>query len=200
MTLDINTGTDLAALHQAITTVSAAAFPGVHFEFYRADRKTALAFGDGAAGHDPVAYCFLELSQMEPGDATDPGTEQQAMTATFEAQFVLRSVPVDARLQARILAGAFAAFLRKTLRFDGTNVLQGPIQVTGCYKDDFSPELDQYEVWRVEWTQEIWLGAGVWGPSPSDPATPTQVLYSFYPLIGPAYEPSYLDATGAPRT
>lgn len=192
-------GTDLAALHQAIVEVSAAAFPGVHFEFYRLERKS-LPFGSGQPGQDPMAYALLELSEFEPGDTIDPGTEQQAMMAKFEAEFVMKSLPVDARLSARVLAASFAAFLRKQLRFRPDQVFQGQARVVGCYKDDFSPELDQYEVWRVEWMQEVWLGQGtIWMPDPSIPNPPGQVLFSFVPVVGTPYEPDYQDISGAPR-
>ena len=192
-------GTNLAALHQAIVEVSAAAFPGVHFEFYREDR-TSLPFGDGLAGHDPMAYALLDLAEFEPGDTADPGTGQQAMIAKFEAEIVMKSLPADARLSVRALAAAFAAFIRKQVRFRPDLVFQGQARVAGCYKSDFSPELDQYEVWRVEWMQEVWLGQGtIWMPDPSIPAPPNQVLFSFVPVVGTAYEPEYKDITGLPR-
>lgn len=194
--MDRNDGTDLAALHQAILAAAAPAFPGVHFEFYREDRKS-LPFGNGQAGQPPRAYALMELSEFEPSDLLDPGTEQQAMLAKFSAEFVVKTLPDDARLSVRVLAASFAAWLRKTLRFDPSNVLQGPAMVTGAYKDDFSPELDQFEVWRVDWSQAVWLGEGVWR---NDGTRPSQVLFSFEPLIGPPFEPLYEDATGAPRT
>ena len=199
MTVDRLTGTDLAAMHQAIVETSAAAFPGVHFEFYRQDRKN-LPFGTGAADQPPKAYALLELSEMEPGDS-DPGTEQQAVAVRFEAEIVIKSLQDNARLLIRVLAGSYAAFLRRQLRWPG--VLNGPIRAVGCYKDDFSPELDQFEVWRVEWTQDVWLGAGVpWVPPAGDielAEVPQQVLYSFVPLVGVPYEPEYRDIAGVPR-
>lgn len=188
-------GTDLAALHQAIAQVSAAAFPGVHFEFYREDRKN-LPMGTGAEGDHPRAYVLLQLEEMEATDS-DPGTEQQSMLAKFEAEVVLKSVQVDSKVKVRALAGAFAAFLRKQSRFRPADVLQGPARVAGCYRDDFSPELDQFEVWRVEWAQEVWLGEStVWKPAGT---IPTQVLYSYVPLIGIPHEPDYMDIRGIPR-
>ena len=149
MSMDVNTGTDLAAMHQAITTALAAAFTGVHVEFYREDRKN-LPMGDGVGASPPKAYVLLQLSELDAAEH-DPGTEQQAMVARFEAEIVTRALLPQAKLEARILAGSMAAFLRKQSRWLG--VLNGAIQVVGCYRDAFSPELDQYEVWRVEWTQ-----------------------------------------------
>ena len=191
-------GTDLAALHQAIVDVSAAAFPGVHFEFYRQDRKN-LPFGSGAPGQDPRAYALMELEDFEAGDSVDPGTEQLAMRAKFSCEFVVKSLPLDARLSVRVLAASFAAFLRKQVRFRPEQILQGQAMVMGVYKDDFSPELDQFEVWRVDWAQEIWLGTGdIWKPLPGA-TTPSQVLFSYEPATGIPNEPQYQDITGIPR-
>lgn len=182
--MDILKGTDLAALHAAIVDTSAAAFHGVHFEFYRVDRKS-LPFGDGVGTNPPRAYCLFDLTEMDVADF-DPGTEQQAVTAKFDAEIIVRSLQVDARLLVRQLAGSYAAFLRRQLRWPG--VLNGPIKLTGCYKDDFAPELDQFEVWRVEWMQDVWLG------DVSEPAVaiPTQPLLSFVPLVGPAHPDEYI--------
>ena len=186
--MSILSGTDLAALHTAIVSVSAAAFPGVHFEFYREDRVN-LPFGDGAVGNDPRAYVLLELDEFEPGD-TDPGTEQQAMVAKFCANVVMKTLPVDARLAVRILAASFAAFLRKQSRFGAPNP-QGSAEVVGCYKDDFNPDLDKYEVWRVDWVQTVWLGTGdIWLPEPGA-TPPDQVFFSYAPLIGTPHETDY---------
>lgn len=204
-------GTDLAALHAAIVAQSAAAFPGVHFEFYRQDRK-ALPFGTGLAGADPSAYVLFDLAEMDASER-DPGTDQQPVVVRFEAEVVIKSLQANSRLTVRALAGSFAAFLRRTMRWPGT--LNGPISVVGVYKDDFSPELDQFEVWKVEWTQELWLGAGVdvytipaaqtasGNPEivlnvPALSARPSQPLFSYVPLIGLPYRDEYKPVQPAP--
>ena len=199
--MNVLDGTDLDAMHAAIVTTSAAAFPGVHFEFYRVDRRN-LPFGDGLAGHSPRAYCLLDLAEMDASEF-DPGTTQQAVTARFEAEFIIKSLQDDSRLLIRTLAGSFAAFLRRQVRWPG--VVNGGIKVTGCYKDDFNPELDQFEVWRVEWMQDVWLGAGVdlhvfpadqtdsGNPEivPGMPALTARPMWSFVPLVGLPYADEY---------
>lgn len=194
MTIDVNQGTDLAALHQAIVTASAQAFPGVRFEFYRQER-VEMPFGSGATGEAPRAYCLLELVELEPADE-DPGTEQQAMEAKFEASMVMKTLRQDARLDVRVLAGQFAAFLRRQSRFSPADVLQGQAVVTGCYRDDFKPELDQYEVWTVSWTQRVFLGTGVWF---NDGTRPERVFLGFWPLVGIPHEPDYIELKGLPE-
>lgn len=192
--MDVNDGTDLGALHQAITDGLAGQFPGVHVEFYREDRKN-LPTGDGIGDNPPRAYVLLDLDEMDRGDAQDPGTEQQPLVARFQAEVIVRSVKDQhgAKVQVRILAGSIAAFLRSRSRWPG--VLNGPARVVGCYRDDFSPELDQFEVWRVEWVQEVWLGAGVWKTTGTTP----QPLFSYVPLVGTTNEAAYMNADGSPR-
>jgi hypothetical protein len=57
----------------------------------------------------------------------------------------------------------------------------GPAQVIGCYQDDFNSELDQYEVWRVEWTQEMHFGSTIWT---DDGDVPNEIRVAFSPDIG----------------
>lgn len=195
--MDVNDGTDLAALHQAISTGLAAAFPGVHVEFYRdedPEGRRQLPLGDGVGANAPRAYVLLDLAEMERGDADDPGTEQQALRARFEAEIIVKALQADAKVKVRVLAGSIAAFLRQRSRWPG--VLNGPCQVVGCYRDDFSPDLDRFQVWRVEWTQDVFLGAGVWKNTGD---TPQDVLFSYVPLVGIPHEPLYQRMDGEPR-
>jgi hypothetical protein len=186
MPIDYSLGTDLAALHQSIVDTSAAAFSGVHFEFYR-DERVSLPFGDGVGNNPPRAYCLFDLTEMEPADM-DPATEQMAVMAKFTAAIIIKSLQPDACLLVRVLAGQYAAFLRKQLRWP--SVLNGGILLSGCYKDDFSPELDQFEVWRIDWSQEIWLG-NVYEAPPPMPTTP---LFSYVPIVGVPYKSEYQEA------
>lgn len=175
-------GTDIAALHSAITTASAAAFPGVHFEFYREDRDQLPAMGGPG---EPTACCLLELVEMDPGDS-DPGTEQVDVLAKFEAQFVIGFRTPNAKVAIRALAARYAAHLRRQGRWPG--VISGPMNAIQCFKDDFSPELDKYEVWTVSWVQVLRLGVGVWT---NEGITPAIILASFVPAIGLGNEGEY---------
>lgn len=181
--MDHQDGTDMQALHTSIASASAAAFIGVHFEFYREDRDELPAMGKPG---QPTACCMLELTELDPVE-TDPGTEQVDVMARFEAQFIIGFRTPNAKVSIRTLAGSYAAYLRKRSRWPG--VVNGRIENIRCFKDDFSPELDQYEVWTVEWTQVLRLGEGVWkesGTTPSDP------LYSFVPLVGSGNADEYV--------
>jgi hypothetical protein len=160
----------LVELHAAMLDAIKAAFPDLQtVECYRDDRVTKVT----------TPACMLELTEMEAAEAQDPGTEQLAVVARFEARFILGFRTREAQLEARNLAAAFAAYLRKHPRWPG--VVTGPAEVIGCYRDEFDPELDQYEVWRVEWAHVLHLGESVWAP---EGITPTTVFLGVSPDTG----------------
>lgn len=170
-----DTRVTLDALHNAIGQAIANKFPTLAtVEAYRLDRKAL-----------PLPACLFELVEFETSDdAMDPGTEQLAVTVRFEARFLIGFKTPQAKLQVRKLAASFAAFAR----LNRWGVRVGPAQVIGAYPDDFDPELDQFECWRVEWTQVVHLGDPIiWdeGETPSNP------VYSWTPNVGTGNEPYY---------
>lgn len=170
--MNANTEVDLGVLHDAIVADIKAEFPSlVTVEFYREDRKDL-----------PKPACLLELSELEALPDDDPGTEQLAVMAKFEAELVIGFRTPKAKQSIRLLAAALAAWLRKRkwTNYSGTSpkLPTGAAEVIGAYQDDFNmmgrdgdKGLEQYEVWRVEWQQIIHLGKTVWtdeGVVPSD--------------------------------
>ena len=188
--MNANTVVDLSVLHDAIVADIKAQFPDlVTVEFYRAEEGQ----GEDARKTLPVPACLLELSEMAADTDRDPGTEQLAVTATFEAHLIIDSLKTrNAKLSVRILAAAFSAWLRlrrwNNPAVPGKCLPTGPAYVMGAYPDDFSPELDRYEVWRVEWQQEIHLGDTIWK---DEGVTPDKPLYSWVPEIGTGHEGDY---------
>lgn len=182
--MDANTEINLRALHEAIVADIKAQFPGfATVEFYRDDRKDI-----------PLPACILDLTEFETADDDrDPQTGQLAVDARFEAELIMGFRTPDVKLELRILAGAFAAWLRLR-RWTGQPT--GAAQVIGCYRDEFNPKLDQYEVWRAEWNQVLHLGDTVWT---NEGVVPTQILGSWLPDIGSANTDDYRDieANGA---
>lgn len=178
--MNANTVTTLDAVHAGIVAAIEAQFPALQtVEAYRLDRRNL-----------PVPACLIELTEMEVDPTIDPGTEQLPVLARFEARFVIgfRQGALNPKLEVRKLAAAFASFAR--LQRWGCPI--GPAEVVGIYPDDFDPELDQYECWRVEWQQVIHLGGTVWT---DDGEVPTRVFTSFAPLIGEAHEGDYVELT-----
>lgn len=170
-----NTVVTLDQVHAGIIGAIKTQFPDLNLvEAYRLDRKNL-----------PTPACLIEMTEMDAAMDIDPGTEQLAVTARFEARFIIgfRQGAENPKLKVRKLAAAFAAFAR--LNRWGCRI--GPAGVIGAYQDDFDPELDQYECWRVEWEQVIHLGNTIW----TDDGTVPVPVYSWLPDIGIPHEPDY---------
>jgi hypothetical protein len=187
--MNANTEIDLDTLHAAIVADIQAKFPDLKtVEFYRGegndhdDRKTL-----------PVPACLLNLSELEADNENDPGTEQLAVIAHFEAELIIRFTTANAKRSIRKLAAAFAAWLhnRRWTNPDNTakKLPTGECMVVGAYQDDFSSlmpgqrdkPLDQFEIWKVEWRQRVNLGESVWK---DEGETPTTVYLGITPDIG----------------
>jgi hypothetical protein len=59
-------------------------------------------------------------------------------------------------------------------------------QVIACEPDEFTPKVDRFEVWRVEWVNLVLLGASIWH---NDGTIPVEPYYVFTPNVG--REPDY---------
>lgn len=169
-----DTAIDLDALTDAIVASIAEAFPVFEtVEAWREDRKTL-----------PAPACLIELVDLEPDATVDPGTEQLAVHAHFEAYVVLGFRTPQVKRAAPKLAAAVALHIRN----QRWGLPVQAAQVTAIEPDDFTPGRDEYEVWRIDWQQIIHIGESVWN---NDGTLPAIVLTSFAPEIGQANEESY---------
>lgn len=141
-----DTEIDLDELTDAIVASIDAAFPAFSLVEAYPDDLTAL----------PTPACVIELVDLEPAD--DIGTEQLPVTARFEARIVMGFRAADAKRATPKLAAAVALHINR--KRWGLPV--EPAAVTAIERDDFDPDLDQFEVWRVDWAQVIHIGASVW--------------------------------------
>lgn len=133
-------------LHQKICTTLKEEIPAIQTcEVYPAIRTTITA---------PAA--FVELTSLEPGK--DPGTEELALKARFEARIVVDGTVEDSQVVVRSLAAEVARVVNKNT-WDVENVSPGEFLSAGV--DDFKPELDAYLVWMVEWVHEIHVGKSI---------------------------------------
>ena len=174
-----DTQIDLSVVHQSIVDAIATAFPNVAtVDDYRDDRSPL-----------PLPAILIELADLEAAPDADPGTEQLAMRARFEARIIIGFRTANAEREIRKLAGALGVFVHLN-RF---GQLIEAAEVLTITPDDFEPELDQFVVWRVEWQQIVHLGVSVWT---NDGEIPGDVLWSVTPDIGPDNEDAYrtLDA------
>lgn len=171
-------GVDLNQLHENIVAAIAERFPALQtVETYREEiERTAFQ----------APACLIELFEMEAAPQEDPGTEQLAMMARFEARLIIGYREANAKREVRKLAAALAQFILRKRWGLGPNV--GPAEITGCYPDEFDPRLDQYEVMRVEWAQLIMVGENVWS---GEGIPVTEVLYSWSPKVGPPFVDNY---------
>lgn len=183
--MDAQTQITLDQFYAAVTADIQAAFPAfVTVEFDREDRKEV-----------PLPAVLLEISEFDDANEIDPGTEQWATTARVEAYVILGFRTAGVKLEVRKAATALAVWLRKRRfhhpDFPGGTLPSGEVQLVGAYKDDFEPELDQFEVWRVEWHQVMHLGATAFPAGGTTPSTP---LFSWAPEIGNGHADDYTEA------
>lgn len=133
-------------LHQAICTTLKKEIPTIQTcEIYPAIRKELIA---------PAV--FIELASLEPGK--DPGTEELALKAKFEARVVIDSTIENAPIVVRSLASEVA----RVINGNTFNMNISPAEFISAEQDGFRPELDAYLVWLVEWVHEVHLGQSIW--------------------------------------
>ncbi|WP_265031291.1 MULTISPECIES: hypothetical protein [unclassified Wolbachia] len=134
-------------LHQKICTMLKEEIPAIQTcEVYPTIRREIIA---------PAV--FVELSSLEQGK--DPGTEELALKARFEARVVVDSTVENASIIVRSLAAEVARVVNKNT-WNVKNIAPG--EFLSAEVDNFRPELDAYLVWLVEWTHELHLGKSIW--------------------------------------
>ncbi|WP_353272751.1 hypothetical protein [Wolbachia endosymbiont (group A) of Urophora cardui] len=142
-------------LHNAICTTLKKEIPAIQTcEIYPSIRKELLA---------PAV--FVELASLEPGK--DPGTEQLALKARFEARIVVDSTIENAPLIVRSLAAEVARVVNKNTWEKNVS----PAEFLSAEPDGFRPELDAYLVWMVDWSHQLHLGKSVWEEGKIKPHT-----------------------------
>lgn len=176
---DANTELNVEALEAAMVSAIQAEFPALQVVQFDREEEDRVEL--------PVPACLLEWGDLDAFADPDPGTEQQAMTARFEARFIMGFKTEKAKRETRKLAMAFAAYLRKKSRWPGA--VTGPAVVISCRRDSFHPALDQFEVWAVEWSHVIHLGASVWS---GEGVTPTTIFLGGAPNIGTGHAADYV--------
>ena len=166
--MNAETEIDLDVLHEAVVAAIVAGMPAVaSVQAYPEDR-TALA----------LPAVLVDLEDMEAAPEADPGTEQLAVLTRWRARLILGFRTADVFRQVRKGAAQLAALVH--LNRWGQPV--GPARVTLVGPDPFDPDLDQYEVWVVEWEQLVHLGASVWS---GEGVVPETVFLGLEPETGP---------------
>lgn len=180
-------GINIADLHNNIVKNLAEQFKDDFklIEFYRSenDRKP-LKIAE-------LPALLLELPDFGLDLENDSGTEQIPLIARFEARIVADAMekeqanPSFMKVKVRGLAIKLAQYLFKNKHFH--KLKTGPLVLSGITEDAFYPELDRYDVWRVDFEIPIHVGESIWK---SEGNTPT-ALYSWSPEIGNAHSSAY---------
>ncbi|MEI4262791.1 hypothetical protein [Roseovarius sp. D0-M9] len=166
--MNAQTEIDLDALHDAVIAGIAAGMPAVaSVQAYPVER-TAL----------DLPAILVDLEDMEAASERDPGTEQLAVLTRWRARLILGFRSADVHRQVRKGAGQ----LGHLVHLNRWGMPVGPSRVTIIGPDPFDPDLDQYEVWVVEWEQVVHLGPSVWDCPLS---VPTTVYLGWEPETGP---------------
>ncbi|WP_174516946.1 hypothetical protein [Wolbachia endosymbiont of Cardiocondyla obscurior] len=144
-------------LHQAICSTLKEEIPDVQTcEIYPSIRKELLA-----------PALFVELVSLESGK--DPGTEELALKARFEARIVVDGTVEDSSLVVRSLAAEVARVVNKNTWEKNVS----PAEFLSAEPDGFRPELDAYLVWMVDWNHQLHLGKSIWTENKIKPHTIT---------------------------
>jgi hypothetical protein len=98
--------------------------------------------------------CFIEIESFDVG--TDPGTEELAVIANFNARLVIDKIAQNSSFVIRELALKLANLINKNTWHSA--VL--PAKIKEIAPDAFSPELDAYIVWNV--ICELHVGKNIW--------------------------------------
>lgn len=138
---------------------------------------------EGRVCIDPPAV-VLELVGFEDAEK-DPGTGEVAVDARFEAR-VLVAVEED---NCTHVAAFVAAQIAVLLRMQSWGLPVEFAQFVRAERDWTRPDLDNFVVWVVEWTQVIYLGKEEW-PWPNQP--PGSLVFGFSPNTGAGSEGEYL--------
>ncbi len=163
----------LDQLYRAIEAVLRAQLPGLETVEVFPDIRDRIA----------LPALFLEVAEFEPGQ--DPGTGETALELRMEARIIMPPERRGCHGQAVQLASQLAVLLRGQT----WGLPVEPAAFTQSGRDWTKPELDGYEVWLVEWTQQVYLGAEEW-PWPDEP--PGTLRIGIDPDSGQGNEGQYL--------
>ena len=170
---------DLGAALDTVVATLAAAFPT--FKTVAAEDETRKTL--------EVPAIIVQMSELEPDPDKDPHTGQFPCLVRIEARIVLGYRTPKVRREVLKAAGALAAAVHS----NRLGVAWGAAAVLAVEPDEFAPQADQYDVWRVEWAHAADIGPSFFI---DDGVTPTQLLTSWSPDIGPAHEQDYVSEGG----
>ncbi len=136
-----------------------------------------------------VPAIIVQMSELEPDPDKDPHTGQFPCLVRLEARIVMGHRTPKVRREVIKAAGAVAAFVHS----NRLGVAWGAATVIAVDPDDFAPQADSFDIWRVEWVHAADIGASYFV---DEGVTPSQILTSWSPDIGTAHEGDYVAEEG----
>ena len=162
----------------AVVAALTAKFPVVHSVVAEDESHTDLR----------LPAIIVQISEIEPTPDADQHEGQFPCNVHFEARIILgHRTPKVRRLICEGSAGV-AAFVHN----NRMGVPWGAGVVLACEPDEFAPQVDKFDVWRVEWVHAANVGPFLALP---DEFQPTQVFLSRAPEIGVPHESDYVEVS-----
>ena len=131
-----------------------------------------------------VPAIIVQFSGIEPEPDKDPHTGQLSARVRVEARIVMGHRTPQVRREVIKAAAALGVYIQNN-RF---GVKWGAAEVVGIDPDEFAPIVETHDVWMVEWGHTVDLGDSYFV---DEGVTPTEILTSWAPEIGPGNEGSY---------
>ena len=131
-----------------------------------------------------VPAIIVQLSELEPDPDGDPLTGQFPCLVHVEARIILGYRTPKVRREVIKAAGALATFVHN----NRLGIGWGAATVLAVEPDEFAPQADQFDIWRVEWVHRADIGESYFVDTG---VTPTQILTSWSPDIGIGHEADY---------
>jgi len=132
-----------------------------------------------------VPALIVQFSEIEPDPDREPHTGQFPARVRVEARVVMGHRTPQVRREVIKAAGAVATFVHN----NRLNVLWGAGVVVAVAPDEFAPIVETHDVWLIEWAHTVDLGDSYFI---DDGVTPTEILMSWSPNIGPGHEGDYV--------
>lgn len=164
---------DLSAALDSVVASLAAQFPELKTVAAEDESRTELA----------APALLVEVTELEPDPDREPFTGQFPVLVHIEARVVIGYRTAQARRQVMKLAGAVATFVHN----NRLGVAWGHGVVLAVEPDEFAPQADQFDLWRIEWVHSADLGE-TWFVD-GDPVS--EVYLSWAPDIGIPHEDDY---------
>lgn len=133
----------------------------------------------------PLPAVLVEMTDMDwSGPEANDGTDRVPVDTVWDITIVMGFRTPEVGRALRDFAAALAVFVHGN-RWGLREVEPAVFTAAGVH--DFSPVLTNYQAWRVEFRQTVYLGVNVW----ENAGTVPEAFFSWSPEIGVPHEADY---------